>query len=97
MNEARWLKAVNERSVMLAEERSLRLGAEKAEESLALQIAAARKAADAILAPLTMEVGRLLEENPGAEVIIVAFGEEIKLTAKHFMDLYKATDDPNRS
>jgi hypothetical protein len=53
---------------------------------------AAKKAADAILAPLTMEVGRLLEENPGADVLIVCFGEEIKLTAKHFMDLYDTTD-----
>lgn len=53
---------------------------------------AAIKAADAILAPLTMEVGRLLEEAPTHEITIVAFGEEIKLTAKHFMDLYRATE-----
>lgn len=52
----------------------------------------AKRAADAILAPLTAEVGRLLEENPGADVLIVCFGEEIKLTAKHFTDLYDATD-----
>lgn len=53
---------------------------------------AAIKAADAILAPLTMEGGRLLEENPSADVVIVAFGEEVTLTAKHFMDLYRATE-----
>lgn len=53
---------------------------------------AAIKAADAILAPLTMECGRLLEENPSHIIVIIAFGEEIKLTAKNFMDLYKATE-----
>lgn len=56
------------------------------------RLAEAKKAADAILAPLTMEVGRLMEDAPSHEIVITAFGEEIKLTAKHFMDLYRATD-----
>ena len=54
---------------------------------------ATRKAADAILAPLTAEYGRLMEENPDYE-IVVSFGEyAVSMPASRFMALYHATDD----
>ena len=56
------------------------------------KIDGAKKAADAILAPMTIETGRLLEEVPDHIIVVIAFGEEILLTAKHFMDLYEATE-----
>ncbi len=49
-------------------------------------------AADAILAPLTMEVGRLMEDAPDHEMIIRAYGQRIKIPASKFMALYRATD-----
>lgn len=54
--------------------------------------AAAKTAADAILAPLTMEIGRLLEEAPDYPITIEAALHEIVIPAKHFMALYHATD-----
>lgn len=54
--------------------------------------AAAKKAADALLAPLTMEVGRLLEEAPDHEIEIIAYGDSIKIKASVFNALYEATD-----
>lgn len=54
--------------------------------------AAVREVADAILAPITAEFGRVLYENPGSEVVIQCEGCKVKLTAGHFMALYDATN-----
>lgn len=52
----------------------------------------AKVAADAILAPLTAEIGRLLEEAPDYPITIEAASHEVIIPAKHFMALYRATD-----
>lgn len=54
--------------------------------------AAAKTAADAILAPLTMEIGRLLEEAPDYPITIEAASHVVVIPAKHFMALYHATE-----
>lgn len=50
------------------------------------------KAADAILCPLTAEIGRLLEEAPDFPITISAASHEIVIPAKHFMALFNATN-----
>lgn len=50
------------------------------------------KAADAILGPMTAEVGRLMEEAPDHPVTITAYGQTIEMPASKFNALYRATD-----
>lgn len=52
----------------------------------------AKLAADGILAPITAEVGRLLEEAPDYPIKISAAEHEITIPAEKFMALYDATD-----
>jgi hypothetical protein len=52
----------------------------------------ATAAADAILAPMTAEYGRILEEAPDQEIVVSCGDYSVKLTAKKFMDLYHATE-----
>jgi hypothetical protein len=53
---------------------------------------AAKLAADSILAPMTMEVGRLMFDAPDEEITLIAYGDTIKIPASKFNALYRATD-----
>lgn len=55
------------------------------------KLEATRKAADAILAPMTMEFGRALIESPESDINIECEGYSVTLKAKQFMALYWAT------
>jgi hypothetical protein len=52
----------------------------------------AKLAADGILAPITAEIGWLLEESPYYPIKISAAEHEITIPAEKFMALYHATE-----
>lgn len=52
-----------------------------------------RKAADAILCPMTAEFGRIMIEAPDQEIELTLCGHTVRIKAAIFMDLYHATDD----
>jgi hypothetical protein len=53
---------------------------------------AAIVAADGILAPMTMEFGRILEEAPNQLVELTLCSCDVQIPASKFMALYRATD-----
>lgn len=52
----------------------------------------AKFAADAVLAPMTMEFGRIMEEAPGQEIEMTLCSVTASVSAGKFMALYHATD-----
>lgn len=52
----------------------------------------AKLAADAILAPMTMEFGRIMEEAPDQEIKMTLCSVKASVPAGKFMALYHATD-----
>jgi len=52
-----------------------------------------RLAADHILAPVTMELGRYLSDAPATDLVPLLVEHKIKITGKQFRDLYEATGD----
>lgn len=65
------------------------------EEISSLREAAARakKAADAILAPVTMELGRVLYDAPEENLVPLMIEYGVELSAGKFMALYEATEE----